>query len=520
MKKHLLLSLATMLALTSIAQIPEDALRYSGTNPFGTARSMAIGGAMGSLGGDIQAAFVNPAGLGMYKTNEFVMSPGFHFKSNKGDFRGMSASDDFSNFNLGTTGFVFGYNDRFSNWTSKAFSIAINRTANFSNKTQYRGLNDFSSFAEQYAEEFANSGYSINDDPAFAPVSTGTKLAANNLLIDVANINGVDQVVALPMYDALVNGGEFLVGQQKDVTTKGGITEIALGFAGNKNNRFYLGGSIGIPIINYERKTTFLETDETGNSDNNFNYARYYEETSTKGVGVNAKLGLIFKPASQVRAGLAIHTPTYFGITEKNYSRLTVDLESYIAERVFDADTYTLYGNSGVPDLKYTVSSPWKFIASGAYVISEVADTRLQKGFITADIEYVTYGAHRFHPSNSYYDQDEEAYYKDLNAVVKDYYKGAFNFRVGGEMKFNTFMARAGFAQYGNPYAEEALKNSRTVVSGGLGYRDKGIFVDLTYSHSINKDVDFPYLLGDKANTFANIKGNYGALMLSFGMKF
>jgi hypothetical protein len=52
------------------AQEPDDALRYAWTQPNGTARQQAIGGAMGSLGGDLSALFVNPAGLGFYKTGK------------------------------------------------------------------------------------------------------------------------------------------------------------------------------------------------------------------------------------------------------------------------------------------------------------------------------------------------------------------------------------------------------------------------------------------------------------------
>ncbi|MFZ1307111.1 MAG: aromatic hydrocarbon degradation protein, partial [Ferruginibacter sp.] len=70
------------------AQVPEDAIRYSFYPQSGTARNMAIGGAMGSLGGDINATFVNPAGLGLYKTNEFVITPAFSFNNNKATFRG------------------------------------------------------------------------------------------------------------------------------------------------------------------------------------------------------------------------------------------------------------------------------------------------------------------------------------------------------------------------------------------------------------------------------------------------
>src|SRR5258708_382301 len=59
------------------AQIPKDALRSAWTVPNGTARQQAIGGAMGSLGGEISSAFVNPAGLDVFKTRDFVLSPTF-----------------------------------------------------------------------------------------------------------------------------------------------------------------------------------------------------------------------------------------------------------------------------------------------------------------------------------------------------------------------------------------------------------------------------------------------------------
>lgn len=57
------------------AQLPDDALRYSYPFVSGTARSQAIGGAIGALGGDITAAHINPAGIGLYKTREIVLSP-------------------------------------------------------------------------------------------------------------------------------------------------------------------------------------------------------------------------------------------------------------------------------------------------------------------------------------------------------------------------------------------------------------------------------------------------------------
>jgi hypothetical protein len=57
-------------------------------------------------------------------------------------------------------------------------------------------------------------------------------------------------------------------------------------------------------------------------------------------------------------------------------------------------------------------------------------------------------------------------------------------------------------------------------ISGGLGYRNKGVFVDLTYVHRLNKDVDFPYRVNaPRANTFANLKDSGGNVLLTIGFK-
>ena len=67
MKRLLFLCPCLLFLFFFPAQIPEDALRMSYFRPTGTAREQAIGGAMGSLGGDITANYVNPAGLGFLK---------------------------------------------------------------------------------------------------------------------------------------------------------------------------------------------------------------------------------------------------------------------------------------------------------------------------------------------------------------------------------------------------------------------------------------------------------------------
>ena len=80
--KQFLLIFSLLFCLKTFAQVPEDAIRYSWQPLNGSARFMATGGVMGSLGGDITAAFVNPAGLGLFKTGEFVFSPFFNQSNN------------------------------------------------------------------------------------------------------------------------------------------------------------------------------------------------------------------------------------------------------------------------------------------------------------------------------------------------------------------------------------------------------------------------------------------------------
>jgi hypothetical protein len=475
---------------------------------------------MGSLGGEITSLFVNPAGLAFYKNSELVFTPGFRWTKTKGSFRESDymTLENTNNFNFGTTGYVGGWSDKYSKWKSKAFSIGVNRTANFNNDIFYSGTNDFSSFSEQFAEEFAASGLPINADLQTAPLTLGTKLANYTYLIDTLTVRGTTEVIGLPLRDAILANTNALLHQDKRIQTSGGITEIALGYAANMDDKLYIGGSIGIPIMKYSRHSEINERDLSGNGSNNFNYAKYIEDYTSNGWGINAKLGLIFKPAEYWRVGAAIHTPTLYTIDEKTEGSLETDLENYFppGQNIRTANTQTIYGSSGAPEFSSDLVTPWKFMVSGSYVLREVEDITKQKGFLTADIEYTNYKWSKF--SNAE-ETSDESYYNGINNDIDAAFKSAFNFRVGGELKFKTIMTRLGFAYYGNPYNNAALKAKHMYVSGGLGYRNKGIFIDLTYAHQLNKDVNFPYRLGDKANTFAQLKESGGSLLLTFGIK-
>lgn len=528
MKKQIYTALFLACGIPALAQVPEDALRLGYTVPGGTARSQAIGGANGALGGDISTLFSNPAGLGFYRTSEIVLSPMFGFYNGKGSFRGTdSKGEGFNRFSMGTTGFVTGWTDRYSKWGTKAFAIGVQQTANFNGLVHYKGVNDYSSYSENMANEFFNYYANARErDPNLSDnqiiddalddnsLSLLTKMGLYTYLVDVArDQNGQGTVFSRAEESAILN-------QEKTVKTTGGITEIALGMGANMGDKFYLGGSIGIPIVNYRRTSFYKESDVNGKGNDEFDFSSYREEYTSKGVGFNAKLGMIFRPVEQLRLGLAVNSPTFYGLRDKFSSTMTTNIDTATGNtKEFSVNSSIFYNNTD-PTFKYNNTSPWRFIASGAWVFNAVEDVSKQQGFVSADVEYVTYGGSRMHSAEDYDNQGDDQYFKDLNSVIKGEYKGAFNFRVGGEMKFNTLMARAGFAHYGNPYKDGALKASRTNLSGGLGYRDGGVFVDLTYVHSIYKDVDFPYRVdAPRANTFAETTQTNGRVILTVGFK-
>ncbi|HSR40345.1 MAG TPA: hypothetical protein VLL95_15650, partial [Phnomibacter sp.] len=138
MRYCLFLLLTGLFSHGLFAQSPDDALRYGFPLMGGTARNMAIGGAMGSLGGDITAAHINPAGIGLYKNKEVVLSPGFKFYNNNFDYRTQQTQARENAFGYGTSGFVFGsQHDRSRNASSSAFSISVNQLANYNNRIEY-----------------------------------------------------------------------------------------------------------------------------------------------------------------------------------------------------------------------------------------------------------------------------------------------------------------------------------------------------------------------------------------------
>jgi long-subunit fatty acid transport protein len=310
--------------------------------------------------------------------------------------------------------------------------------------------------------------------------------------------------------------------QENLVESSGGITEINFGWGVEASKKFMAGISLGASFIKQERRTYYRESDATGNANNDFNFLAYDEKFTVKGYGLNLRGGLIYRPKEYIRIGLAVHSPTWMPLKETVSSGFAADLENHFGPgNGYDSvGMSTITGGSQQIQNKYSLNSPMKIMISGSYVFREVEDIRRQKGFITADIEYTNYKWMNYGPYSGEMNGLAKAPYASFNEAIDAIYKGTFNFRLGGELKFKTIMGRAGFAYYTSPYKDKELKGRKMFASAGLGYRNKGVFVDLTYVHRLNKDVNFPYRVNSpRANTFADLKDNGGNILLTVGFK-
>jgi hypothetical protein len=509
MRTRLLLIILVSAISNSYAQEPADALRYSWLTQNGTARNQAIGGAGASLGGEFSSLFINPAGLGFYKTNEFVITPGYAIKNANSNYLNNPADRTSNNFNLGASGFLFSSTSPQKKIKSLTFALGFNRIADFNNHVYYKGKNTNSSYSEKYLEELINDNVT---DPNIAATKypSGSSLAFNTYLIDtVSGPNG-----AVLGYRTLADPNLGLI-QENTVNTSGGITDFSIGAGLNLQEKLYFGATLSFDFLNFRRNSQYKETDATGIATNNFNYFEANETLKTSGVGGNAKFGIIYKPVEDVRLGLTFQTPTAYQLSDSYSTEIITDLEGYGGAGVKKQSTPDL--NSGQAlEAKYNMNTPLKVMFGGSLVFREVADVKKQRGFITADIEYVNYKGAAFKAADKT-DAAAKDYYSSLDQVIGRLYKNTFNIRVGGELKFNTYMVRAGGAYYGNPYKNQSANLYK--ISGGLGYRNKGIFIDLTYVYTLNKDINYPYLLQDKPNNPVYLKNNGSGIIATIGFK-
>lgn len=493
MKKISIILIIISVSLFSVkAQSYIDALRYSQLFPTGSARSVSMGNAFTSLGGDMSSFYTNPAGLGVYRKSEFVISPGFDYSKTKADYYNGSAEDFKYKFHLNNIGYVGTYNtNKSTGWVSASFGIAYNRVMDFNNQTVIQGTNEFSSIANFFAENATGTPVDFLD-------GFWEWLAYDGGIIDLDTNT--------------ISSGEYIyrhlipvpVDQRRTIDTKGGIGEWDFSFGTNFSHKLYLGASLSILSVRYSEINKHSEFDNLNLSDlDNFEFT---QEIDTRGSGFTFRLGLIAKPVEFLRLGAVFQLPTLYKLEDEFYTYLT---------RTFDdGDTYTAYpldfdGNRlDISLYDYKIVSPFKTTGSVGFQIGK-------SGLISVDVEYVNYASMRLREGSDGYDFYEE------NSVITDAFRDIVNVRTGGEIRFGPLAIRGGFGYFPSPYDDGELNDDANYMefSGGIGIRQNNFFIDLGTVYNTHKEV---YNLYDDAGFTNPADLNQGKLrfVTSIGFRF
>ena len=131
-KKLVIMALAVLCLGSANAQTVYDAVDFATKDLNGTARYVSMGGAMSALGGDISTIGINPAGIGIYRSNDIVTSFGYSVLTSDVDNLGTVYSSSKDGCGFDNIGFVF---------SSKIGNKTMLRNVNFA--VSYHKANSF-----------------------------------------------------------------------------------------------------------------------------------------------------------------------------------------------------------------------------------------------------------------------------------------------------------------------------------------------------------------------------------------
>lgn len=484
MKKILSTIILTIAICLAFGQGAYEAFRFSQIDYQGTARFMGAGGAFSATGGEFSALSINPAAIGLFKRSEVTFTPLALSFSNNSTMTSASSTNNLSpKYTVPECGLVIATPINNSAWKTWQFAFGYNRIMDYNNSFRASNSGTFS-MIDPILDR-------TNGIP-FTNLQGDAYLAWETWLIDT--IPGtVDQYFS-PL------SGECL-DQNAIVTTSGAMDEMTFTFGGNYNDKLYIGGSIGVPVLDYTEKTNYKESPSFYN--NIQGCTSYSVQTIQKnsGAGINAKLGIIYQPTNFLRLGASLQTPSYFFKIKDTYNR-------YMASQwTIGNDASDEYINYN----KFGLSTPLRFNLASSFIIK-------QRAFIAVEYDFIDYRMSRLHASNNDINDNNWLYFDQANQDIVNTFAVSHNIKIGGEIALTpNFLVRAGYNYKTTPYSNANSYNATAhTASIGLGYRSKRVFFDLAYALRLTKD---NYTLYESCPSF-NINNKTHRVVATIGCKF
>ncbi len=469
-----------------------DMFNYSQqTHTFGSARSAAMAGAMTSLGGDISSIAINPAGLGMYRTNEVVVTPMVGVtRSSNGDPSYESNSS--TRFSMSNFGVVFKAYEGTGKVVAVNVAFGYNRLADFNYRTSFYRPDNQSSIAGVFARQLQQSGmrsddfYDSNDyfdwwriDPKYWGAALGYRCG----LIYDKDSDGNQIGWAPDMY-----GVNPVVDQYTTLNSRGSIGEYDFSVGMNVDNKVYVGLTIGLQSLYQRREVYYGEQygyaagDEPAGQA--LQYFNYNQTSVVDGSGVNLKLGITYRPIKNLRLGLAFHTPTLYSLDYSYQAAMVSRVRDNATGKIVtpDPESMTEVWRDNGPN-SWNFSTPARLLLGASYTIGDVA-------ILSVDYERDWYNGIRTKKTPV-----GKGVYNDF---FREYFKGSNTVRVGAEVKPLPILAlRAGYGFNGS-----MVRDNKTIFSSPLTYRTQYatagvgvsfgfIFVDVAYQYVASRQTDY-----------------------------
>ncbi len=482
----------------------QDALRYSNTTFSGTARFQGLAGSASAIGGDMSSLSGNPAGLGYYRKSEINLTTSLGLSYTESNYFNNLKPESKFLVNIPNFGMTFSFlkkDDQEGKWRGLNIGLAFSRINSFQNEFTYQGVNNKNSLLASYVQN-------ANGTPESALAAQENAITTVPALAYFTNL--ITPLVNDPQnrYFQYFNGKT--VDQYETVNFKGGQNQWSFSLATNFSDRFYLGATLALQTLNYEKKREYSEY-VVSNAAEILNNFKLTDEIKTTGTGVNLTIGMIYRVANVFRIGASFTTPSYYSIQEKRNTNLKADFNS------FDPGNGIILGKEEKSTLpikyNYQLITPLKATIGTAFFIGKY-------GFITADAEYIDYTKMELREKSATGLQND-------NQTIKNLYAATFNYRFGIEIRVKQFRIRGGYAYYGNPYKPNTAtpqknKQDGTIqhITGGFGIRKETYYLDFTGKYSLNNTLYSPYTLSDNSQPSATIKNYLFTLVVSGGVFF
>ena len=509
------------------AQNLTDGLRYSMEGLNGTSRFNAMSGAFSSLGGDLSAVALNPAGTSIFTRSE--MSVTLSGVNSKNDANGRSTIS--SDFLLSQFGVAFPITIGEEGWKNIAFAFNYQKTHNFdANDLNYTYRNNGANLGDFFLDK-ANGieqqnlmlqKYGADKKPSrlwrlddlYSEYGIAKRFPPEKLRYALLGYEAklvrprdVRSEINPSMKDDEANAVKYATIYRKNISegtttiqnveqyTEGGVNKYNFNFAG-RYDFISFGINLNSHSVDYRVVNKYRE-DYVDNTASDIRSALYQNELRTVGSGFSLQLGAIAEVATGLRIGLTYASPTWYTLQD--------EMSQSLSTRTLNGTTNSVNPNVVVVYEKYYFRTPGSWTVGASWVWNKQL-------ILSADYMYKGYGNMRF-PSGL----------ESENAIIQNTLGDTNSLRFGAEYrlplsKTNHLFFRGGYRYEQSPYKTELKPiGDLTGFSTGLGVSISNMRFDLSYDRATR--AYHPQIFESVLTDTPKVDNTLQNILLSFSLK-